>query len=756
MTLTIGFQNCTGGFKSANGSSGMPSPASVSALLVAGNLTCISGYSLDSGNCYAPQICAVANGTGSQTFANGAYGACTAVRCDAGFSLVSGACTQTTQYALSISVETYGAKADGSADSTAAIQNAINAAVQSGVAAQVVLAAGTYRLDCTSNPPPPQQQAGYCLTISGASNVTLRGQGEGLTQLVIGNPTMGLLEITASTNITIAGLALDYSTLPFSQGSITNVTNVYNSITNQYQYSFNVTLDSGYSALDSVNPAFFSASSFAMIFDPILPQLKANVDDAVWISSMVKNANSSWNITLTSTAQENIATGDRFVLPVRGPSAGILAQVSAGISVSDITLYTASGMAFVGYANSGSVAINGLEVRRKPGTNRLLSTPADAIHLYDNTAKLSIRNCFIEGMADDAINTHSSGFIVLATDGSSWVQFPTNGNTGFTIGQTIQIVNPNTQAPRGTAKIVALSVTDGLATIYLDKPILGITNNPKYDVIFNEEFSGTNALLTHPLIFSAEFYRLNNSNLAGWSDQDLANHWVNHGIQEGRRASVFFEPGEYLKIYPDLLSAYGSTGYLNAVLHYVSDGAIAEQRIGSYAGNSLVFDSTLYRALNSDLAAMDDAQLGMHWLYHGVSEGRRANLSFNAKEYLELYPDLNSAYGSTGYFSAIQHYVTHGFPVEHRQGSIFTNPLVYDVAAYRALQSDLVPFDDLQLGIHWLMHGIDEGRKGNYDFYSQTYLNKYPNIATQIGATNYRGAILDFVTIGYAAGRSGQ
>jgi hypothetical protein len=55
--------------------------------------SCNSGFTLYSGGCFAStQSCSVANGTGTQSFANGSYGACAAASCNAGYALRSGAC----------------------------------------------------------------------------------------------------------------------------------------------------------------------------------------------------------------------------------------------------------------------------------------------------------------------------------------------------------------------------------------------------------------------------------------------------------------------------------------------------------------------------------------------------------------------------------------------------------------------------------------------------------------------------------------
>jgi hypothetical protein len=55
--------------------------------------SCNSGFSLYANACYATtRACTVANGTGTQTFSHGAYGACAASSCHSGFVLTHGSC----------------------------------------------------------------------------------------------------------------------------------------------------------------------------------------------------------------------------------------------------------------------------------------------------------------------------------------------------------------------------------------------------------------------------------------------------------------------------------------------------------------------------------------------------------------------------------------------------------------------------------------------------------------------------------------
>ena len=176
-----------------------------------------------------------------------------------------------------VSVDSYGAKPDGVTDSTAAFQYAIDAVINSrGTLKQITLSAGTYFLKCSSPSgatplalllwplPPgatPQAQPGVsCLKITEANHFNLTGQGQEKTKILIGNPTVGLIDVTASNDVSVSSFSVDYSSLPFTQGVIQSV--------NPETNSFVVELDAGYPQLDQVifSKEYFP-QSYAMVME---------------------------------------------------------------------------------------------------------------------------------------------------------------------------------------------------------------------------------------------------------------------------------------------------------------------------------------------------------------------------------------------------------------------------------------------------------------------------------------------------------
>jgi len=76
-------------------------------------------------------------------------------------------------------------------------------------------------------------------------------------------------------------------------------------------------------------------------------------------------------------------------------------------------------------------------------------------------------------------------------------------------------------------------------------------------------------------VLDVDFYGTRYSDLRAAFGNDVAqlqNHFLNHGIDEGREASPHFSPRAYLARYADLTAAFGSTNYRAALDHWISHG----------------------------------------------------------------------------------------------------------------------------------------------------------------------------------------
>lgn len=752
-----------------------------------------------------------------------------------------------TTQSTSISVDSYGARADGVTDSTAAFQAAINAATYSqGAIREITLSAGTYLLKCASIPgvtpleslewplkagstPSPYPEI-LCLNIYGVNHISIKGKGAGVTQLLIENQAAGLVAVSSSNDISLSDFSVDHTKIPFTQGVIQSVNRGSNYI--------DVALDAGYPTLDNVifSQKYFP-QMFAVIMEPVNPRLKDDTKGYFVNLSYARNSNGTWRVNFEAGdnwALATVAAGDRFALPLR-VSSSFLFYRSSDLTMKNITIYSGPGAASIWAENTGRIVIDGFQVRRKPGTNRLVSTAADAIHMANNKAQILIQNSYIEGMCDDAINIYNSGMSVSSVGNSI---FNTSRFDGLLdTWQTVQLSNPSTSATKGEGKVVYYNgiQNQNTSSIGLDRELYPAINDTVFieelgspdAVIYNNTFSSfrgffrlrsagavfaknsildianakilvdsdpyykegpsllydSNKMLSlignyvpngsmqmqdiynkpvstsissrspylNAQVFNPKVYLALNPDLAGSSEAYLKDHWINHGIAEGRQASLKFYSRKYKELYPDMAS--GSN--LTALEHFLIHGNVIEKRIGSTITNDVIYNPDVYRELNQDLKTLNDSQLLVHWTRNGLAEGRQASFSFKASDYLAMYPDLKTAFGANGFSKAIDHFLLNGSPVEKRAGTILMNPLVFNYEDYKLYNSDLAKLTQNQLATHWMLHGVYEGRRASKNFSSTKYLAKYIDLAQGIGS-NYSLAIRHYVLNGFKEGRTGN
>jgi hypothetical protein len=180
-------------------------------------------------------------------------------------------------------------------------------------------------------------------------------------------------------------------------------------------------------------------------------------------------------------------------------------------------------------------------------------------------------------------------------------------------------------------------------------------------------------------------------------------HYLGFGKNENRSLTLF-DPFLYGASNSDLLKAFGAD--VEALTkHYIQFG-IAEGR------SAIGFDALLYAASNPDLAAAfgtDEQALLQHYIGWGIDEGR-ATSGFDTLLYAASNPDVVAAFG-TDEQALLRHYIGWGID-EGRPTQGF------DAVAYLISNPDLgeAGFDPSGALLHWVQHGVGEGRTGNGAF----------------------------------------
>lgn len=104
-----------------------------------------------------------------------------------------------------------------------------------------------------------------------------------------------------------------------------------------------------------------------------------------------------------------------------------------------------------------------------------------------------------------------------------------------------------------------------------------------------------------------------------------------------------------------------------------------------------VFNARYYLNANPDVnKKYNVANAKDHWLSNGIKEGRNSAPNFHVKEYLANYPDLQKAYGKTGYAKALLHYYNNG--INEGRSGVKRVPVIDKFSVLAEKVKALIPF----------------------------------------------------------------
>ncbi|MCR9197113.1 MAG: S8 family serine peptidase [Planctomycetaceae bacterium] len=172
--------------------------------------------------------------------------------------------------------------------------------------------------------------------------------------------------------------------------------------------------------------------------------------------------------------------------------------------------------------------------------------------------------------------------------------------------------------------------------------------------------------------------------------------------------------------------------------------------------NPTVFDPQLYLDLNPDLAsafgATNHSAARRHWLDLGITEGRRASAAFDVQWYQDLNPDLVAVFGRNNYRELIRHWVRHGMSEGRAASALF------DVRLYQELNADLVGlygWNNYQALLnHFVDTGFEQGRVASTVFDARYYQQRYHDLSAVFGKDNFSAFATHWLRQGLAEGRA--
>lgn len=171
-----------------------------------------------------------------------------------------------------------------------------------------------------------------------------------------------------------------------------------------------------------------------------------------------------------------------------------------------------------------------------------------------------------------------------------------------------------------------------------------------------------------------------------------------------------------------------------------------------------LFDANFYRAANSDLAKLSDAQASSHFQAYGLNEGREFSAFVDLNFYRSSSSDLSTFSNKQAYEHLQKHGVAEGRSFSplvdlkfYQQGNTDLKGLsneqllqhlqqngvgegrqfsaIVDLNFYKAANADLSTFDNKQALQHLEIHGMNEGRKFSLPFDVNYYKSLYADLA---------------------------
>lgn len=240
-------------------------------------------------------------------------------------------------------------------------------------------------------------------------------------------------------NVKLAGFKVDYSPLPFSQGTIVESTPAEGEIV--------VEMDAGYPAPDQLSVPTGGNLVF-YVFDPTTLVPRPLIWEAFGEFSLLAGGN-RWRFARPIREGSSLfgewgqltgaRLGDRIVFVNRGRSAIELVD-SENVRLENVTVHSSPGYAFFEDGGAGGHSYAHCRIVTPPGSGRLLTTGADGLHSYLTRHGPRIEDCIFEDTADDAIAVHGFFSLVIGQPDDQTVQIAAPFGLDFGAGDALEFL----------------------------------------------------------------------------------------------------------------------------------------------------------------------------------------------------------------------------------------------------------------------------------------------------------------------------
>ena len=351
----------------------------------------------------------------------------------------------------------YDAKGDGVTDDAPAINKAIAAAIAAGSSANdgklrlVYIPDGTYVLKT------PATGDSAFLAVYHGDNIGLLGGPH--TVLLSTSDADDWIQEFAVNKLTIASLVLDSTTRWFTQGTITALNAVPNSV--------DVQIDPGYDDPDpNTRPDLAAATLLRVYSDPAYMTYDQTVVPT--IVSKQQLGPGQWRFILSAAPNPAYLNKQALLWPNGARGTGLDLNVTGSLRVTDVKVYPRGGGSALGAGNTNGKAFFGNFLQgRRPG--ELIGATGGTFE-QNNRGAFTFTHCDISGNDDDGFDFHTFATVVNAQIGPREIVIPATTDF-YAVGDTISVLDWVQDEVRNQAKILGIAVESDGRHLMLDRDV---------------------------------------------------------------------------------------------------------------------------------------------------------------------------------------------------------------------------------------------------------------------------------------------
>lgn len=303
----------------------------------------------------------------------------------------------------------------------------------------------------------------FAFFIKGYKNLTIDGQG---SEFIFHGKIIPFL-VENSENISLKGFSIDWKIPFYVQAEVLKSDSASSSMlvkfTNESEFK-----KEGNSIAITANQQYLPFLGEDMYFDPKTKAVAYRAKDYLMkyrtdrelTAKLVNDKDKQFSITAKFARRPppagliGIYKGN-FGLNRHSPAIHIIK--SAKLMFNNINIYHAGGMGVIA-EKSADIYLNQVNVKLREGSQRLVTTTADATHFCNVRGKLLIENCLFENMLDDATNVHGTYVRIdeIIDKRTALIYLNHAQQTDYEFaskGDTVQIVNGETLSPKGSLVI---------------------------------------------------------------------------------------------------------------------------------------------------------------------------------------------------------------------------------------------------------------------------------------------------------------